>query len=78
MTIEDLKKKVSAAEEKVSKCLKTIERHTQQMEKKAKQLRDMGIDPETADKYEFTHGLTQRADDAYWLLCDYEYKKDDI
>lgn len=78
MTVEELQKKVSAAEEKVSKCQKTIERHTQQIEKKAKQLRDMGIDPEKADRYELAHSANQSANDAYWLLCDYEHKKDDI
>lgn len=78
MTIAELEKKVAAAEEKVSKCHKTIERHIAQMEKKGKQLRDMGIDPETADKYDYAHGRSQKEDEAYWLLCDYEYKKDDI
>lgn len=75
MKTEDLQKKVEAAELKVEKCRKTIERHIVQMEKKGKLLRDMGIDPDSADKYAYAK---QNDQDAYWLLCDYEQKKDDI
>lgn len=75
MRIEDLQKKVEAAELKVEKCRKTIDRHTAQMEKKGKQLRDLGIDPDTADKYVYAQ---QNNHDVYWLLCDYEQKQDDI
>ena len=75
MKIEDLQKKVEAAELKVEKCRKTIDRHTAQREKKGKQLRDMGIDPDTADKYAYAK---QNNNDVYWLLCDYEQKNDDI
>ena len=78
MNIEKLKEKVLAAEEKVEKCKKTIERHTAQMEKKGKQLREMGIDPEAADKYSFVQNGTQMNREAYWLLSDYDGKKDDI
>lgn len=77
MTLDELRKKVEAAEQKVEKCKKTIERHTAQMEKKAKQLQAMGIDPETADRAEFVRN--GRANfEAYDLLCDYDYKKEDI
>lgn len=75
MRIDDLQKKVEAAELKVEKCRKTIERHTAQMEKKAKQLRDMGIDPDTADIYAYAQ---QNNKEVYWLLCDYDQKQDDI
>ena len=78
MNVEDLRKKVAAAEEKVKKCMKTIERHKAQMEKEGQKLREMGIDPETADKYEFVKNGTEWNQEAYWLLCDYESKKDDI
>lgn len=78
MTIEELQKKVDAAQEKVEKCKSTIQRHTAQMEKKGKQLRKMGIDPETADKYDFVRNGEPQNNEAYWLLCDYEGKKDDI
>lgn len=78
MNIEILKEKVKAAEEKVEKCKGTIERHRLQMEKKGKQLEKMGIDPETADKYEFVKNGSDMNHEAYWLLCDYGGKKDDI
>lgn len=78
MTVDDLRKKVEAAEQKVEKCKKTIERHRAQMAKKAKQLRDMGIDPETADKYSFVQNGADMNRDVYWLLCDYDGKKSDI
>ena len=78
MKIEDLKLKVVAAEQKVEKCKKTIERHIAQMEKKAAQLKAMGIDVETADKYSFAQNGSNMNNEAYWLLCDYDNKKDDI
>lgn len=78
MKIEDLKLKVEAAEQKVEKCKATIERHTKLMEKKAAQLKAMGIDPEGADKYSFVQNGSEPNREAYFLLCDYDYKKDDI
>lgn len=78
MTITELQEKLDAAEQKVEKCKKTIERHKAQMEKKAKQLRDMGVDPETADKYSFVQNGANMNRDIYWLLCDYEGKMSDI
>lgn len=78
MTVDELRDKVSAAELKVEKCKKTIERHRVQMEKKAKQLWEMGIDPEAADKYSFVQNGSDMNREAYWLLCDYDGKKNDI
>lgn len=78
MEIKELNLKVAAAEEKVKKCKKTIERHKAQMEKKAAELRKMGIDPDTADKYALANNGTAAGREAYWLLCDYDGKKDDI
>lgn len=78
MRIEDLKLKVQAAEQKVEKCKATIERHTKLMEKKASKLKAMGIDPEAADKYSFVQNGSDMNHEAYCLLCDYDYKKDDI
>lgn len=78
VTVDELSKKVEAAEQKVEKCKKTIERHRAQMEKKAKQLRDMGIEPESADKYSFVQNGSDMNREAYWLLCDYDGKKRDI
>ena len=78
MNIEQLESKVSAATEKVEKCKKTIERHRAQMEKKGKKLREMGIDPENTDKYSFVQNGSEMNREAYWFLCDYDGKKDDI
>lgn len=78
MNVEALREKVAAAEQKVEKCKGTIARHEAQMEKKGKKLREMGIDPETADKYSFVQNGTEMNHEAYWLLCDYDGKKDDI
>ena len=78
VTIEELQKKVEAAEQKVEKCKKTIERHQAQMEKKGKQLRDLGVDPETADAYRYAQLNTKEGNDIYWLLCDYKSKREDI
>ena len=78
MTIEQLREKLRAAEEKVEKCRKTIERHELQMAKKGKQLRDMSIDPEATDKYTLIQNGSQMNREAYWLLSDYDDKKDDI
>ncbi len=78
MTTEQLQEKLAAAEQKVEKCRKTIERHKAQMEKKGKQLREMGIDPEAADKYSFVRNGSDMNREAYWLLSDYDSKKSDI
>lgn len=78
MSIDKLREKIVAANEKVEKCKKTIERHKVQMEKKANVLRNMGIEPETADKYALANNGTNAGREAYWLLCDYDSKKDDI
>lgn len=78
MRIDQLVEKVKAAEEKVEKCKKTIERHRAQMEKKAKQLREMGIEPETADERVLAQDRSEKGREAYWLLSDYNGKKDDI
>lgn len=78
MDVKALQDKIVAAEQKVEKCKKTIERHKAQMEKKAKQLQDMGIDPEAADKYAIAKQNGDAGREIYWLLCDYDGKKDDI
>lgn len=78
MNIADLEKKVKAAEAKVEKCKATIERHKKQMEKKGDALRKMGIDPEAPDKYEPFRNGSNTNREAYWLLSDYDDKKDDV
>lgn len=78
MNIDVLREKLAAAEEKVEKCKKTIERHRAQMEKKGQKLRELGIDPETADRRSFAQDWSDRSREAYWLLSDYDGKQDDI
>lgn len=78
MKVEDLKLKVLAAEQKVEKCKATIERHMKIMEKKAAQLKTIGIDAETADEYALVNNGTAAGREAYSLLYDYNSKKDDI
>lgn len=78
MKIEELRAKVAASEQRVEKCKKTIERHTAQLEKKANELRKIGINPETTSRSDFTANNSSVNHEVYWLFCDYEGKKDDI
>lgn len=78
MTIEDLQEKVHAAELKVQKCQNTIERHRTQMEKKEKQLRELGVDPDKADPHDYAQMNTAESNKIYWLLYEYRDKARDI
>lgn len=81
MNVEDLSAKVQAAEQKVEKCKKTIARHRSQMEKKAQQLRNKGVEPELVDfetKCKYARSNSEKDREIYWLISDYEGKKDDI
>lgn len=81
MNVEDLRKKVESAEQKVEKCKNTIERHQATMEKKALQLRRKGVEPELVDfemKCKYARSDSEKDREIYWLLSDYEDKKNDI
>ena len=74
MNVMDLKEKVKKAEEAVVKAQKTIERHTIQMEKKLKIVTDHGWDPNNR----YCRLNTVEHHEAYWAICDYETKVEDI
>lgn len=71
---DELKEKVIKAEEKVTKCKATIERHIKQAEKKKLLIISKGWNPD--DKY--CKKGTQEYDDSYWLICEYSGKLEDI
>lgn len=74
MNVKELKEKVLKAEEAVAKAEKTIERHTVQMEKKLKVVTDHGWNPEDC----YCKYGTSEHHDAYWAICEYRYKVEDI
>lgn len=75
MTIEELEEKRDNAAKKVEKCKDTIVRHKKQEEKKRLELEKKGIDVNNVDRKEYR---TADKQEIYWLICDYENKKDDI
>lgn len=74
MTVFELMEKVNKAEEAVLKIEKTIERHRTQAEKKLAVVLEHGWNPE--DRY--CREGTDEHHDAYWAICEYESKLEDI
>ena len=81
MTIQELTNKMNAAEEKMNKCLATIERHKAQKQKKIDKWNALGVGNyntltrnEVRDMYE-QHIISN---EDYWLFSDIEHKDDDI
>lgn len=74
MKSQELKEKVLKAEEKVNKCMATIERHKKQLEKKLAVIKEHGWNEN--DRYAFKG--TPEYDDSYWAVCEYEGKLEDI
>jgi len=72
MRAYELKERLEKAEAKVDKCKATIERHKKQAEKKLQFLRDNGWEQE---RYRYAQAGSQ---DAYWAVCEYENKLQDI
>lgn len=86
MTSKELKEKLEKAEEKVTKCENTIERHKKQLEKRQfkllrvewmaqymDDLKSVMWDEEKRSEYKRVTG-----DDLYWDCCDVQDKEEDI
>ena len=74
MKIETLKERIVNTTLKIEKINGTLERHKNQLAKKAKVLTDNGINLTNYDK--FDRNIISHED--YYDLCDYEYKLEDI
>lgn len=74
MTINELKEKMNKAQEAVAKTEKTIERHKAQAEKKLAVVLEHGWNPEDR----FCRVDTDEHHDAYWAICEYQHKLEDI
>lgn len=72
MTSKELKEKLEAAEAKVTKIEGTIERHKKQADKKLQNIKNNGWE---LDRYQYAGGNNY---DAYWAICEYENKLEDI
>lgn len=82
MAVDKLKEKLKAAEEKVAKCEKTIERHRTQLDKRILKAKELGC-PISQDEAQFQNywsiydqsGFTH---EQYWAICDVRTKLQDI
>ncbi len=72
MTSIEIKDRLEKAEATVEKRKATIERHKAQAEKKLQNIKDNGWE---LDRYKYTGG---KDNDAYWGICEYENKLEDI
>ena len=72
MTAQEIKERWDKAIEKVEKTKKTIARHEAQAEKKLAFIKKNGWEPDTSL---YNRGKNQAA---YWAVCEYEFKLDDI
>ena len=73
MKIETLKDRIQNAETKIEKKTNTIIKKEALIVKKQDKIRKLGFDPD-ADKMEVANADR----DAYWLMCEIGYLKDDI
>lgn len=72
MTSKQLQEKLEAAQANVEKIKGTIERHQKQAAKKLQNIKNNGWE---LDRYQYAGGNNH---DAYWAICEYEGKLDDI
>ncbi len=75
MTIQELKERLEKAQAAVEKRKATIERHKQAAEKKLNTLVAKGW---THDKEYYRVMPGAESEDAYWAICEYEHKLEDI
>lgn len=77
MDLSVLEVRIANTKANIEKTEKTLERHKKQLDKYAKQLTELGID---YSDLEAARRLTSNSSnhEAYWLVCDYDNKLDDI
>lgn len=81
MTIAELTNRMNAAEEKMNKCLATIERHKAQKQKKIDKWNALGVgEYSTLDRNSVRdlYDAGEISNDEYWFFVDIEHKDDDI
>ena len=81
MTVQELNNKVNAAEEKVNKCLATIERHKAQKQKKIDKFNKLGYgDYNTLNRTTVRdmRDNNEMTNEDYWLFIDINNKDNDI
>ena len=76
MTVTELRERLKKAVEKCEKCVKTIERHEAQAQKKLDKIIANGWD--ASDRYKYGAYGSEPNHDAYWAVCEYENKLNDI
>ena len=81
MTIQDLTNRMNAAEDKMNKCLATIERHKTQKQKKIDKFNKLGYGKYNELTYTAIRELRDNNkidNEAFWLYMDIGHKDDDI
>lgn len=74
MKIETIKERIAKAEEKIIKKEATLARHQKGADKLLKVIQEHRWNPE--DRY--CRQGTEEHNDAYWTICDYDHKLEDI
>lgn len=74
MTSRELNLKLQSAIEKVSKIENTLSKHEAKADKLLKEIRSKGWDENNS----WCMQGTEKHEDCYWLICDYESKLNDI
>ena len=75
MKSQEIRERLEKAEATVEKRKATIERHKKQAEKKLQKIKDKGWEP---DRSLYQNKHDNESWEAYWAVCEYENKLDDI